>query len=407
MPFHLAGSRGGIQPAASNDLNPKNSWLFGFLHRLLAGELSLDDVYDILREHAELVYLTCVINNSCNLSCKHCYLKVKELYGKPLLPDEWDKVFHSATTVFSPRMISLVGKEVFLGPSGVNVFKRLTEYRDRVSYPLRVGAITNGTLIGPYLSEIFYSRPDYFDISLEGIGQVNDFIRGEGSYDSAISNIALCAKEFDNRFFITSTLQRSNVERLPETILILNWEYGVQNFALGFYNPMPYTPKELVLDRADLENLFFQIIPTCGEMDLKGSVKLLFDVDTTNIDYMSALLEMGIIDFAKLRLDGDNDFYTEYEYPNGMIVSIKIMPFPNGFWRSVRITAEGLYIASEDTTDTRNYFKNAIGNVKDHNFDLRKLFERSLEKHSRFYQILEDYYFNKLPLLIERNLVEV
>lgn len=390
MPATMAGSRGGTIGRAESSEWPK------FIRRLLGGEVLFKELYGRLLASASPQNVTLVINNSCNLHCRHCYLQVKELTAPQLREEEWKLLIDSIARA-GPELVCLSGKEIFLGDTGARLLSYLREVKDRARAPFRIGLITNGTKVDEFRDLIARAQPSYFDISLDGIEQDHEAMRGKGTFARTLPNVEWGAKAFGNRFFVNLTLQKQNFRRLVEAVEFLE-RCGVQNISCGFYRPLPYTDGSLALTDDDAD----YVLETLGDLEyisLQHPLTVLLDLDIINLQPLKAFLRSRWFNFEDIRQDRNGECYIEHSLGNGLRLEMRLAPYPTGVWRSVRITPEGNYLAAEDTINTMHYRERAIRNVRDFDYDFPRLHRYALDSR-RFREILVDYYESDLPDLI-------
>lgn len=130
------------------------------------------------------------ITDTCNLRCKHCYhdsyqqngLEIERLkkIGSHLCDaiNKWGKI----------GSFSLTGGEPFTKKDEVFQLLDLFEDRDEVGH---VDILTNGTLIDDKIIDhlLNYRKLRRIQLSLEGLKETNDTVRGKGSYDLIIKKI--------------------------------------------------------------------------------------------------------------------------------------------------------------------------------------------------------------------------
>lgn len=63
-----------------------------------------------------------------------------------------------------------------------------------------IGVITNGTLIHNYIDQLQEISPDYFDISIDGLPETHDAIRGKGTFKKLQSNLTWLTDSYPGQF---------------------------------------------------------------------------------------------------------------------------------------------------------------------------------------------------------------
>lgn len=389
MPATMAGSRGGVQA-----LSGKEGWRT-FAERVLANDVRFDELATRLSGISKPASMTLVVNNTCNLKCRHCYLQVQSLDGPALTEEEWGEVLRS-TAAFGPDLVCFSGKELFRGHQGPRLLSRARELRNEFGGG-RVGLITNGTLVGRHREAILEADPSYFDISLDGMEADHDAVRGAGAFAAAWPNVLWAAEVFGTRFFINLTLQRRNLPRALETIRFFA-AHGIRNIEVGFYKALPYTDQTLALSDDEVRGFLDRL----GDLRALRSIeetRVLFDFDVSVPAPLEAFLASRWFDPAAVCEDVNGELFVDHRLNEKVVLQVRFAPYPTGVWRSVRITPEGGYLAAEDTIDTAKYSQRWLGNVRDTAFDVAKLHERAL-RSQRFHDLLRDYERSVLPRLV-------
>jgi hypothetical protein len=394
MAYVIAGTRGGLQFG----LRRRWNWLPVLVRGLVDGHVRLRHLTKTLVRRAAPCHVGIVVNMRCNLACRHCYLQTPRLYGEVLRPEEWKQVFRDVVAAPGVRLVSLVGKEVFVDGTGVELLRSLVEAGRLQANPPRFGVVTNGTRLGaalPYLRELGL---DYLDVSIDGIGAVHDAIRGRGTFEQVVRWLPDAVETLGaDRLYAVTTVQRLNFRQVPETIAELA-RLGLRRFGLQFYIPTPVTPRDLALSPWEVAEFFMGVMPRLADMPLPDGVRVHLDVDAVfHAETIAFLQRAGYLNLRRLRVDTEGHLYHKFRLGAAECL-VEVAPIPVGFWRTVRLTAEGLYLGAEDSVDTTRYAERAIGDVRTTPF--RELFRRGLESE-RFRQLLREYYETRLPILQE------
>ena len=154
------------------------------------------------------------LTNECNLRCKHCY---HGGYTSEHISLEDFKIILEKTNSFlkkikdTPNRIALTGGEPLIIPDidnyinfGCSVFKE-------------VGLLSNGLLLTPEKLENFKQNENfkYIQVSLEGPEDVNDMIRGKGTYKK-IRNAIGMIKDAKLTCSVSCTLAPYNYDKIEE-----------------------------------------------------------------------------------------------------------------------------------------------------------------------------------------------
>lgn len=171
------------------------------------------------------VFLT--ITEKCNLNCKHCFGSFNFGENKKIETVKKEINRLSELGIFQ---ISLTGGEPFLHPNILEIFEEVKKYN------ITCQVSTNGTVLDEsvinYLKENELFR---LSISLEGMRDYNDFIRGTGVYDKVVSNIKRLIDN-DIKFGINIVLTSQNIDDFEEYINEL-YKIGVESISVSNLKP--------------------------------------------------------------------------------------------------------------------------------------------------------------------------
>lgn len=350
------------------------------MSNLMAG--SIGGQFHLLPSNG-LQVLSLVTNYKCNLSCRYCYLQPSHDNSKDNLNrGEWLKLLGSVLSDLNPSVISFAGKEVFLDQTSVDIFFDSVNLRDQLQHGIdktKIGIITNGTLIEKYRQKLIQRNPDYFDLSIDGVPEVHNGIRGRRAFQMLEPNLRWLQDTFPGRIWILHTLLESNVRTLPAFIEFYDSKYNVQNFSIGFYRPMPYTDQSLALTRDEYHEIVDSVIPRLSRIDLKRPVQLIIELDQSEEELLDTFTTSGWVDPVKPISS------VAHEFDNGMTLRLNVARVPVGLWRAVRISPEGYWISADDLMRVREYEKICVAKVRDEEYDAVRLYEKGLQRSRTLY----------------------
>jgi sulfatase maturation enzyme AslB (radical SAM superfamily) len=203
-------------------------------HRITLNDLEQAASERFLSQPLEVSYFA---NNVCNLRCQHCYVGYEREDGG-LNEAEWADVFEQCLAL-GALTFGNVGKEPTLcWDKSVALMRWLAERRRSISR-LRFGLVTNAIRLDERKSaDLVTLTPDYLDISLDGVDETHDAIRGMGSYQQTTKNIAALPPELREKVFISFTANEWNADSLPALIQEVA-RLGVKNMLVS-----PYVSRE-------------------------------------------------------------------------------------------------------------------------------------------------------------------
>ncbi len=172
------------------------------------------------------------ITNKCNLRCKHCFVFRDENPNKPASKMDASTMLGKLAELQKAHDIQVMlwmGGEPLLRPDvlreGVKIFPRNN-------------VTTNGTL------DLIELPNSLYVISIDGPPDLNDSIRGKGTYDKIMRTLSRIPEPFGPTVMAQSVVTRTNEDRLEELVELLR-PTRIEGMTFSFYSP----PRE---DNSDL-----------------------------------------------------------------------------------------------------------------------------------------------------------
>jgi len=318
--------------------------------------------------------------------------------AKPLLTlPEWERVTASLCDS-DIRMVCLSGKEVFVGSIGPAVLDLLQRARAENRGFFRLGTITNGTRLHLH-PDAFHEESSfsYLDISMDGMQEVHDAVRGKGSFDRTVANVRWLAPRFADRLFSMVTLLSENVNQIPELVAGMSG-LGFRQMGFGFYLPQRYTDSSLALESTDAVRIF-DVLHELATISVAQPIAVQVDLDTIVLDQLLTFLGSDWFDPATLKVDRMGELFNEYRFGNGVTLRFRMIPYPTGIWKASRLNPDGSFLAAEDTIDAKSYAERSIANIRDFDFDFNAMHRFALDS-PRIQQIFDEYAENVLPKIV-------
>jgi len=172
-----------------------------------------------------LRYLQLHITERCNLNCAHCYL------GKKGKKDLELSLIKKALAEFSPN-----GLKLLITGGEAPLHKKFWEVAEIASkYPIRVELLSNGTLITPTVAEKLSKYVHSVQISLDGLKEGHEILRGPGSFENTINGIKNASKYLDVN--IATMVHNGNLgefvelEKLVDELGAREWNLDIPSLA--------------------------------------------------------------------------------------------------------------------------------------------------------------------------------
>ena len=164
------------------------------------------------------------VTTHCNLKCRHCYINTRQ-HGRAMLPTPTVRSWLKAL-IHNRKETNLIfiGGEPTLHPE----LYLLIRAARRMGYT-SITVDTNGFFFNQVLEKVGPQEIEYFSVGLDGsCREINDFVRGKGSYDRCVAGIRKAlAKGFNISLIYTVT--RWNIRDLKNMPSLLK-SLGVKRF---------------------------------------------------------------------------------------------------------------------------------------------------------------------------------
>ena len=167
------------------------------------------------------------LTRRCNLKCRHCYTTSADVHFPGELSHEQALGVLDDLAAFKVPALILSGGE----PLSRFDFFDLAE-RARALDFRHLSLSTNGTRVAEHIDRIAGLEFDYVGISLDGIGAMNDWFRGQdGAFAAALAGVRAC-KARGVKVGLRFTITEDNATMLPEMLDLCDSE-GVDKFYLS------------------------------------------------------------------------------------------------------------------------------------------------------------------------------
>lgn len=165
------------------------------------------------------------ITHKCNLRCKHCY---QEEYCSDLTKEQCERIFRDYQLFIKEHNykghINFTGGEPFLS----SYFFDLLDLCENSI--ITFGILTNGTLIDKNIAARLsgYKNLRFIQVSIDGIKETHDSIRGDATYDKAFNAIKFLKKS-RIQTMVSFTVHKENYKELKAVIRAVR-RHGVDRF---------------------------------------------------------------------------------------------------------------------------------------------------------------------------------
>lgn len=186
-----------------------------YVHKKLKEERFLEtgDRKSPHRRHLDSIYFH--LTSRCNLACPHCYAACPDTAmdaPRDLATKDVLRVIDEAETE-GAEGVFMSGGEPLLHPD----FKKIVEH---ASPRLKINVLTNGILVDGEWASFLSEHDVEIQISIDGsTAELNDRIRGKGSFDKALRGIGFLQEAgLNDRLYLCTTLMKQNLTDFKEIV---------------------------------------------------------------------------------------------------------------------------------------------------------------------------------------------
>jgi MoaA/NifB/PqqE/SkfB family radical SAM enzyme len=387
----VAGSKGGIY--RSNSLRGREISIVRNWQDVGAKKLKGIDLYQELCFGARPTQVEIGIGNTCGLQCQHCFLGYESgemdsnLITMPrLLNSVTEFVKHLDT-----KIICVTDRDALTPNRSIPFFQHLAHLRETYT-DLKFGGVTNGLAIDRYADDLETIKLDYLDVSLDGLKDEHDKMRGSGNFERTLTNIRLALKrQLAERLIIATTLTRFNDQSIINLIRYLIVEEGIQWIDVGPL--MAVKMQEYQLREADAVNFLSNLFEMLKSVRVSHPVTVIFEICAYCAAFIPALIESGWLVPEQICQDIYGHLYQDIHVNDSIKITLKPELIPE-YWRhNLRITADGYVVGGCEPLTQADYPRFAVGNINEDS--AQHLYAKALAVGSPFYQMMLAYDYSE------------
>ncbi len=359
MILNHAGSRGfGPFETLNNQytLSPQGYRARNALHSLWAGQAASEIATQLLCDPQPGI-LTLTTTNKCNLNCRHCYLQTDDHKTK-LTKDDWLNSLLPYLEDSETQIVTVVGREPLLDDTALTLLKDIGEYYPERNF--RLGFITNGTLLKRHSYSLNDNFIDFIDISLDGPKEIHDSIRGSGAYKKLTMGIESLSDSLRDRVTLLACLSSENDDHsasLVDEAVALR----VRRLNYGIFVNSQGVPENIAASTRNLVSAIQNIEARVRDCD--DEIQVVVDLDHNVPGVINEFIARGWISLEALKFDDVGDAFAPVWQNGKSGLFLRIGFLPADLWHNLRITAEGLVLASEDVLFPNEYPQRALGKI--------------------------------------------
>ena len=319
----------------------------------------LTQVMEDLSGNPPIDFVELYTSDECQLKCTHCFHGTVRSIDKPLSLTEWIYVIDQFQELGAYHF-HISGREPFLEKNTFPILHYLNKKKG--SSRLKFGLITNGINCEKYLGKTICSNLDYFEISIDGLVESHEFLRGKGTYVRTVNTLKSALYTLGELVVSTSTIvYKNNLSEL--TYYIDDFIHlGVKRFFFQPIQKIGFAEKnyELLINPFEYRNAIIDIIDMlAAEKYNHVGVKAYFFVPSSMTKTLCNGDEFFLNILTKYLENGE---IVHNEGMNTIQFAFELIRVP--YWRNFIITQDGYLIDHCSTRSTFNYKQMSIGNVR-------------------------------------------
>lgn len=209
------------------------------------------------------------ISDRCNLQCRHCAVYAKK--DPNVMTYEQVRRHLRWTYSQGSRFVDFEGGEVMLWRDGDYTINDLVDLAHAEGF-FSATITTNAQLPFPDM------KADSIWVSLDGIGQYHEYMRGKGTFARLEQNIASARHR---HLSVNMVVSAQNYTAVEDTIRYARDNSAIEMISINFYTPFPGSETSLVLDRDRRKEVIDKVIAMKREgypvMNSVSGLKLMKD----------------------------------------------------------------------------------------------------------------------------------
>lgn len=305
----------------------------------------LDPEFKRLLKQEKITEIRALINNRCQLKCKHCFYGFDEMKDSPLTREEYYKVLKEAVMECHIENIHFSGKEPLFNDDIIWYANRIKED----NLPCTFNIVTNGINVPKYAKQLKDCGIERIFLSVDDVCESNGVRNIKGVSQKALSS----CEENDIPVEIFIDLHHNNFNKLNEIISYLLGHYScIHQFFVRTIRSIGNAENQSLID-GDALTIAFNQLKESSEKYTSINFILNIGIEYSNIMNDDLFEVLNLMD----------SLYT-YNYYSNFVFSLE--SYCGRYENTITLTPDGYILGCASEVASKDYDKISVGNVRDY-----------------------------------------
>lgn len=310
-----------------------------------------DPVFIDLLANQKVTEVRLLINNLCQLKCKHCFYGFEDTKAPVLSKEKLYDVILQAEKL-GVSNVHFSGKEPMFNDDILWYAHKIKEDNLSITFDI----VTNGITIPKYAKELKECGLKKFYLSVDDVCNTNGVRSVQGVTDKALS---VCSNlGIDVEIFID--LHSNNYNKIKDIVSYLVNEYGcVKSFYIRTIRNIGSASDMPLLSKSALEEVYHQVLEVS---DIYKNIAFTLSL---GIEYESVLFDGNDSEIIRMLDIVDNLFVSNITDNFSLYLEDCCGRYSN----QVTVTPDGYLLGCASEVSSENYDSLSIGNIREHSLE--------------------------------------
>lgn len=309
------------------------------------GEYNFSDKkFKELLSHEKPTEVRALINNDCQLKCKHCFYGFSEMKSEPLSKEEYYKVLKEFVLDFGIQNIHFSGKEPLYDDTILWYAEQI--HKDKL--PCTFNLVTNGINVPKYVKRLRELGMNRVYLSVDDVLNTNGVRSVTSCTDRALKSCADAG--IDVEVFID--LHFNNYNRLVDIIDYMEKSYKVDSYYFRTIRSIGNADGQKMLTGKELNDVWEELKIISEKYKEKTFTY------NISMEYIHTLFDTPLLE----DIDICEGLYTQFYTEN---LCVMLEEYCSRYTVSYTFTPDGYILGCASEVALPDYDKHSVGNVRE------------------------------------------